>query len=139
MPSALCRVTADALDVAALLADTGAPEDGAVLLFLGIVRNHNEGRTVDHLDYHAYAPMAEATLREIVAEAQQRWEIGDVAVAHRTGTLAVGEASVAIAVAAPHRAAAYDASRYIIEELKQRVPIWKKEGYRNGDREWLAP
>lgn len=138
MATRACAITREPLDPAALLRELPAASDGAVLLFLGIVRDHNDGREVDHLDYHAYAPMAEAELRRIVDEAAEHWETGEIAVSHRVGRLEIGEASVVIAVAAPHREAAYAASRYIIEELKRRVPIWKKEGYTSGDGEWLA-
>ncbi|HEV2132217.1 MAG TPA: molybdenum cofactor biosynthesis protein MoaE [Longimicrobiaceae bacterium] len=133
-----CRVTHEPLDSAAILREVATPSDGAVLLFWGIVRDHNEGREVDHLEYQAYTEMAEAELRRIVTEAATRWETGEIAVVHRLGRLEVGEASVAIAVAAPHRAETYEASRYVIEELKRRVPIWKKEGYLDGAGEWLA-
>lgn len=132
------RVTRDPIDPAALLARAAAPSDGAVLLFLGVVRDHNEGREVGHLEYEAYAPMAERVLDEIVREAQGRWETGEISAVHRIGRLEIGEASVAIAVASPHRGDAYAASRYVIEELKKRVPIWKKEGYLEGDSEWLS-
>lgn len=138
MPRAVCRITREPLDAAALLGSVLTSADGAALLFWGVVRNHNDGREVDHLEYDAYAAMAEAVLREIVAEAQARWPVGEVAVVHRIGRLEVGEASVGIAVASPHRAEAYEASRYIIEELKRRAPIWKREGYVAGGREWLG-
>jgi molybdopterin synthase catalytic subunit len=131
------EVTRDALDASALLAGVPSASDGAVLLFWGIVRDRNEGRPVAHLEYDAYAAMAETVLREIVEEARARWAIGGAAVAHRVGRLEVGEASVAIAVASPHRAEAYAASRYVIEELKKRVPIWKREVYADGDEQWL--
>jgi molybdopterin synthase catalytic subunit len=133
-----CSITRDAIDPAALLAAVATPADGAVLLFWGVVRNQHEGRAVDHLEYDAYAPMAEAKLREIAAEAQSRWSVGVVAVVHRIGRLEIGEASVGIAVASPHRAEAYEASRYVIEELKRRVPIWKRERYVEGDHRWLG-
>ncbi len=138
MAAPYCRVTRDPLDAAAILRQVAAPSDGAVLLFWGVVRDHNEGREVDHLEYHAYAEMAEAELSRIVEEAAMRWKTGEIAVLHRLGRLEIGEASVAVAVAAPHRAETYEASRYIIEELKRRVPIWKKEGYTDGAGEWLA-
>ncbi len=131
------RVTRDPLDAAALLRDAVAPSDGAALLFWGVVRDEHGGRAVSHLEYEAYAPMAEAKLAEIAAEARARWGTGEIAVVHRVGRLEVGEASVAIVVAAPHRAEAYEASRYVIEELKQRVPVWKREGYVDGDSEWV--
>ncbi len=133
-----CRITREPLDAGALLREIVSPADGAALLFWGVVRNHNEGREVDHLHYDAYVPMAEAKLREIAGEALARWQTGDLAVIHRIGRLEVGEASVAIAVASTHRAEAYEASRYIIEELKRRVPIWKREGYTEGEGEWLG-
>ncbi len=131
-------VTTDPIDPCAFLRDVARPEDGAVLLFLGVVRNHNEGREVSHLDYEAFVPMAESTLGEIVQEAEARWDTGAIYVVHRYGRLEIGDASVAIAVAAPHRGDAYAASRYVIEELKRRVPIWKKEGYATGETEWLG-
>jgi molybdopterin synthase catalytic subunit len=137
MRSAHCRVTKAPIDTVTLLASVAAPSDGAVLLFLGIVRDHNEGAAVAHLEYEAYAAMAEAVLREILAEAQGRWAVGEIAVEHRTGRLEIGEVSVAVAVAAPHRDAAYAASRYVIDELKRRAPIWKQEAYVDGERVWL--
>jgi molybdopterin synthase catalytic subunit len=133
-----CRITREPIDTTALLQAFAAPSDGAVLLFLGVVRDRNEGRAVGHLEYDAYAEMAVAELRRIVVEARSRWAVGEIAVAHRIGRLEIGEVSVAIAVASPHRGEAYDASRYVIEELKQRVPIWKKEGYLDGTTGWLA-
>lgn len=131
-------VTTRPIDPCAFLQDVARAEDGAVLLFLGVVRNHNEGRDVDHLEYDAYVPMAEGTLDTIVREASERWDTGGIHVVHRFGRLEIGEVSVAIAVAAPHRGDAYAASRYVIEELKKRVPIWKKEGYLTGETEWLG-
>src|SRR5690606_24973992 len=95
------------------------------------------GREVSHLEYTAFSDMAERVLGQIAREARDRWETGAIAVEHRIGPLQLGEVSVAIAVASPHRDAAYQASRYIIEELKRRVPIWKREGYVDGDSEWL--
>lgn len=133
-----CRITREPIDTTALLSSCPSPSDGAVLLFVGVVRDRNEGREVGHLEYEAFAPMAERVLAQIVEEARAQWEVGTMAVEHRIGKLEIGEASVAIAVAAPHRDAAYAASRYVIEELKKRVPIWKREGYLDGEREWLA-
>lgn len=135
---ARCRITPDAIDPAALLRSVIAPADGAALLFWGVVRDHNDGRPVSHLEYQAYAPMAEAVLERIAADARERWRTGEIAIVHRVGRLEVGEASVGIVVASAHRAEAYEASRYVIEELKRRVPIWKREGYAAGPGEWLA-
>lgn len=132
-----CRVTADPIDVAALLASVPSPADGAVLLFVGVVRDENDGRSVASLEYEAYAEMAERKMREIANEARARWSVGRVALVHRVGRLDVGEASVAIAVASPHRAEAYEASRYLIEQLKRRVPVWKREGYVKGETRWV--
>ncbi|CAN5815581.1 molybdenum cofactor biosynthesis protein MoaE [soil metagenome] len=133
-----CRIISQPIDAATLLAEVATPSDGAVLLFWGVVHNENDGREVNGLEYEAYAEMAEAKLREIVAEAAQRWSVGEIAVVHRIGKLNVGQASVGIAVAAPHRAEAYEASRYVIEELKRRVPIWKREHYLDGPSAWLG-
>lgn len=137
MPDRRFRVTSEPIDTAALLAGSARPADGAALLFLGIVRNHNEGRAVAQLEYEAYAPMAEAEMERIAAEAADRWSTGAISIVHRVGLLDVGEPSVAIVVAAPHRGDVYEASRYVIEELKKRVPIWKREGYVDGPSEWL--
>ncbi|HET6764076.1 MAG TPA: molybdenum cofactor biosynthesis protein MoaE, partial [Longimicrobiaceae bacterium] len=95
------------------------------------------GRAVESLEYEAYAEMAEHVMQQIADEARQRFGTGRIAIAHRVGLLAVGEASVGIAVAAPHRGEAYEASRYVIEELKRRVPVWKREGYVDGERSWV--
>ena len=127
------------LDPSALLAETGRSANGATLLFVGTVRDTNDGRAVTGIDYTAYAAMAERELEAIASEAADRFGTPDVVIEHRTGSLELGEASVAIAVAHPRRAQAYDASRWIIEELKRRVPIWKREHYADGTREWVDP
>ena len=120
-------------------ARVGAAEDGAVLLFLGTVRDHNDGRPVERLHYDAYRDMALRELRAIAEEAAKRAGTDRIAVIHRTGTLEIGDASLAVAVSTPHRAEAFDAARWIIEEIKQRVPVWKKEHYADGKgEEWLA-
>lgn len=133
-----CRVTHDTIEPGALLQACASPGDGAVLLFLGVVRNHNEGREVGYLEYEAFAPMAERVIAQIVDEARGKWGVGAMRVVHRVGKLEIGDVSVAIVVGSPHRGDAYSASRYIIEELKKRVPIWKREGYLDGQREWLG-
>lgn len=130
-------VTTEPLDPTAILDMVGAEEDGAVLLFLGIVRDHNDGRRVSGMRYDAYVPMAEKVLWEIAAEAAARLGTDRIVVAHRIGELQIGEASVAIAVSSPHRAEAYEASRYVIEEIKTRLPVWKEEHYIEGDARWL--
>lgn len=131
------RVTADPIDANTVLAEVGTEEDGAVLTFLGTVRRTNDGKPVRGMRYDAYTEMAERTLSEIVNEAKQRFRPSRIAVVHRTGELEIGDVSVAIAVSTPHRADAFDAVRYIIEELKQRLPIWKKEHYVTGEERWL--
>jgi molybdopterin synthase catalytic subunit len=133
----LARVTTDPIDVHTVLDHVGTDEDGAVLTFLGTVRRTNEGRPVRGLRYDAYAEMAERTLTEIASEAQDRFNPSRIAVVHRTGELEIGEVSVAIAVSTPHRADAFDAVRHVIEELKKRLPVWKKEHYVTGEERWL--
>jgi molybdopterin synthase catalytic subunit len=132
-----CRVTPHAIDPRELLDDSLAPSDGAALLFWGVVRGEHGGRAVDSLEYEAYAEMAEHKMQQIADEARDRFGTGRIAIVHRVGMLSVGEASVGIAVAAPHRGEAYEASRYVIEELKRRVPVWKREGYVDGERSWV--
>jgi molybdopterin synthase catalytic subunit len=126
----MVRLTREPIDVSALSGP--APADGAVCLFLGVVRNENGGRPVRHLEYEAYEEMARPLMEEIAAEARRRWPITDVHIVHRLGRLEIGEPSVAVAVAAPHRGAAFDACRYAIDTLKATVPIWKKEFYADG-------
>ena len=125
------------IDPADVLGRVGAPEDGAVLLFLGTVRNHADGRSVDGMTYEAYERMATPVLEAIAGEAAERLGTDRVAVVHRVGELAIGDVSVAIAVSSPHRAQAYDASRYVIEEIKKRLPVWKHEHYTDGHSEWV--
>ena len=111
----------------------GRPGVGAVATFLGLVRDHHQGRQVTHLEYEAYVPLAEKALARIVSEAAGQWPDARLAIHHRIGRLAIGEASVAIVAASPHRADAYAASRYAIERIKQIVPIWKHEYFAGGD------
>ena len=124
-------------DLQSILSGLASQEDGALLLFLGVVRNHNEGRVVKGLDYEAYAAMGEEVLEEIAREAQESSGSDRILIHHRVGSLKVGEVSTVIAVATPHRQEAYQASRYIIEEIKKRLPVWKKEIYLEGDAGWV--
>src|SRR5947207_15833096 len=110
--------------------------DGAVVTFLGLVRNHNQGRSVRYLEYDAYEPLALKSFERIAVEARARWPGVKLALHHRIGRLEIGEASVAIAAASPHRANAYAACRYAIERVKQIAPIWKKE-YFDGGGVWV--
>ncbi len=135
----VAALTRRPIDPTALLERVAAPRHGAVLLFLGVVREVNDGRGVTGIEYSAYEAMAARELSAIAEEAVARFDGTDVAIEHRLGELALEEASVGIAVAHAHRGVAYDASRWIIEELKRRVPIWKREQYVDGTREWVDP
>lgn len=130
-------LTHDPLDLPALLALVQTPERGGTACFVGTVRNHHGGRQVLRLEYSAYPPMVEAECARIVAEAESRWQVG-IALRHRVGRLEVGDAAVAVVAGSAHRDAAFTACRYVIEELKRRVPIWKQEFYADGTVEWVA-
>jgi len=124
------------IDGGALLAEVSRPDSGATVLFLGTVRDHSEGKEgVTHLDYEVFAEQVEPKIAEIVTEATSRWPVLDVVVEHRSGTVRLGEASVAVAVSSAHRSDAFDVARFVIDELKQRAPIWKKEFWPGGS-EW---
>jgi molybdopterin synthase catalytic subunit len=130
-------LTADPLDLSTLVAQLSSPDHGAIASFVGTVRNHHGGREVLRLEYSAYAPMAEAECTRIVSEAESRWPVA-VALQHRIGALEIGDPAVAIAVGSAHRDEAFLACRYVIEELKRRVPIWKKEYFADGAVEWVG-
>jgi len=130
-------VVSGPIEPAQVLGLVGSDEDGAVLLFLGTVRNHAGGEAVNGITYEAYERMATPVLTEIAREAAERLGTDRLAVVHRVGELAVGDVSVAIAVSSPHRAESYDASRYVIEEIKKRLPVWKREHYTSGRSEWV--
>lgn len=132
----LIQLTREPLDHEALVAAVNHPSVGGIVVFEGVVRDNARGKQVRYLEYDVYPEMAEQQIRTIVAEAQQRWGVERIAVAHRFGRLEIGEASVIIVVAAPHRGEAFDACRYIIDTLKTTVPIWKKEVATNGE-EWV--
>jgi molybdopterin synthase catalytic subunit len=124
------------IDAAGLVAEVGRPDSGATVLFLGTVRDHSDlAENVTHLEYEVYAGVVETSIREIVDEASAKWSLLSVAVEHRSGVVNLGEASVAVAVATGHRADAFEAARFIIDELKTRAPIWKKEHWPDG-AEW---
>jgi len=131
-------ITSEIIDAAGLIAEVGDPSAGATVLFLGTVRNHSEGKTgVTHLDYEAYPDVVVAKIEELVGAAASQWELQAVVVEHRVGRVFVGESSVAVAVSAEHREAAFNAGRFLIDELKARAPIWKKEHWPGG-AEWVA-
>lgn len=127
-------IVREPIDLAALSAT--APEDGALCLFTGVVRNHNAGRPVLYLEYEGYEEMAESVFAEIAAEARERFGVTRVDIVHRLGRMEIGEASVAVAAASPHRKEAFEACRFAIDTLKHKAPIWKKEFYADGSS-WL--
>jgi molybdopterin synthase catalytic subunit len=134
MPAAArFAVTSAALDPAAAVAAVARDSDGAVTSFVGLVRDHNAGKRVLWLDYEAFEPLAVKAFARIAAEAAERWPGAQLAIHHRTGRVAIGEASVSIAAASPHRADAFAACRYAIERVKQIAPIWKHEHFEGGE------
>jgi molybdopterin synthase catalytic subunit len=130
-------ISTQPLDVAAVIAEAEDDDAGAVASFVGTVRRHSRGRTVLHLEYEAFEEMAEPMLRELAAELTAKHGLSKVAIHHRIGRVEIGEPSVAIAVSAPHRAAALDACKEAIDTLKETIPLWKKEYYEGGE-EWLG-
>ncbi|HBU57156.1 MAG TPA: hypothetical protein DEB33_05330 [Gemmatimonadetes bacterium] len=132
-----CHVGPEEIDSTKLLSRVGSDEDGAAILFIGVVRNHADGRPVSGMRYDSYVEMSQQELKSIAAEAAERLGTDRLAVEHRTGELQIGEISVAIAVSSPHRAESFDATRYIIEEIKKRLPVWKKEYYEDGTDSWV--
>jgi molybdopterin synthase catalytic subunit len=135
----MIQLTRDPIDAAALTDEVRRPECGAVVIFLGTVREVTDGQATVALDYDAYTSMAEKKLQEIEQETRQRWPVGEVALVHRLGHLEVGAISVVAAVSCPHRAQAFEACRYAIDRLKEMVPIWKKENWADGRSEWVHP
>ena len=136
METPLLAIGPDALALEPLVSAVSAESDGvdgAIVTFLGLVRNHNQGRRVQYLEYDAYAPLALNTFARIATEVREKWKGVRLALHHRTGRLEIGEASVAIVAASPHRADAYAACRYAIERVKQIAPIWKREFFDGGD------
>lgn len=121
------RVTDRPISADRLARSVASPRAGAIATFEGVVRDHHGGKSVAFLVYEAYAPMAEKILQQIASEAARRWRIEAVAVHHRTGRLGIGEVSVAIAVSSAHRGEAFEALRYVIDTIKERAPIWKRE------------
>jgi molybdopterin synthase catalytic subunit len=127
------QVTADPLNAEAIVASVSSSRCGAVATFVGLVRDHNGGRRVEWLDYEAYPALAVKTFERIGSEAAARWPSVTLAIHHRVGRIAIGESSVVIAAAAPHRADAFAACRYAIERVKQIAPVWKHEHFEGGD------
>jgi len=134
----MLHLTRQPIDVGRLLAAVAGSERGGTACFIGTVRDHQDGRSVVRLEYSAYEPMAEQECAAIVAEAVARWPVR-VALEHRLGELAIGDAAVVVIASSAHRAPAFEACRYVIEEAKRRVPVWKKEHFADGVIEWVDP
>lgn len=135
----MIRLTQDAIDLAPLITAAQQPAAGAVVAFLGVTREFTDGRQTVALDYEAYGEMAERELARLEAVARERWPLVECCLAHRTGRVPLAEASVAVVVSAAHRAAAFEAARWLIDELKASVPIWKRERWADGREEWVHP
>ena len=128
----LIRVTPDELNTVEAIRAVGSPAAGAINVFLGVVRDNNLGRKVQYLEYDAYPSMAEKVMRELAEEAKERFGLENCAVLHRTGRLEIGEASLLIAVSCGHRAKSFEAGHWLVDEIKKRVPVWKKEVWEDG-------
>ena len=135
----MIELTRDPIDIAAVTDAVRGPESGAVVLFLGTVREMTGDKRTLRLGYDAYMAMAEAKMAELAAEARRRWPLSEVRLVHRLGLLELGEVSVAVAVSSPHRADAFEAARWLIDTLKDVVPIWKQEHWADGATEWVHP
>ena len=135
----MIRLTHDPIDSATVLAEVASHQAGAVVLFLGTTREMTGGRRTESLDYECYPEMAEKKLAELESEARRQWPLVECSIVHRLGHVGLGEASVAIAVSSPHRDAAFAAGKWLIDTMKQVVPIWKKENWADGTTEWVHP
>jgi molybdopterin synthase catalytic subunit len=135
----MVSLTDQPIDTASLLAQLHSPQAGAVVMFLGTARQFTRGRETAALDYECYADMARRKLHELEAEARRRWPLVECAVVHRVGRVELGEPSVAVAVSTPHRGEAFEAGRWLIDTLKETVPIWKREQWADGSTEWVHP
>lgn len=135
----MIRLTREVIDYQTLTQGVRSHQAGAVLLFLGTVRELTDGRQTVALDYEGYPEMAIAQLEQLEVAAREKWQLTDVAIEHRLGHLELGEISVAVAVSSPHREQAFLAGKFLIDELKVRVPIWKQENWADGTTEWVHP
>jgi molybdopterin synthase catalytic subunit len=133
------KITGEEIELGDVIRAVEAGDAGAIVHFLGVVRNNTEGREVSYLEYEAYPPMAEKKMAEIAQEIHEKWGLDRVAMIHRVGRLEIGEVSVAVAVASPHRKEAFEACHYAMNRLKQIVPIWKREVWVDGEEEWVKP
>ncbi|MBI2916897.1 MAG: molybdenum cofactor biosynthesis protein MoaE [Chloroflexi bacterium] len=134
----MVEVSTKPLNPLLLIERTKRSRDGAVVTFVGVVRDNSDGHRVLFLDYEAYKEMAEAKLQEIVDEIKQRWELEDVSIYHRLGRLKIGEASLVVVVCSPHRKPAFEACAYAVDRIKDMVPIWKKEIFAEGGERWVG-
>jgi molybdopterin synthase catalytic subunit len=132
-------LTNQPIDTSAVLASVSSSDAGAVVLFLGTTREFTSGRRTASLDYECYPEMAEKKLAELEAEARRRWPLVGCAIVHRLGRLELGETSIAIAVSSPHRQVAFEAGKWLIDTIKEVVPIWKCENWADGTSEWVHP
>jgi molybdopterin synthase catalytic subunit len=130
------HITSQKIPVEHYLAQVNQTETGAVVTFLGLVRDHNKGKKVTGLKYEAYESMAEKVIHGILEDAITKWQLHDAICVHRTGEITIGDAAVFILTASSHRAEAYEANRYILDRVKYEAPIWKKEFFANGKVEW---
>jgi molybdopterin synthase catalytic subunit len=135
----MVSLTNEPIDATAVLERVASHHAGAVVLFLGTTREFTRERRTESLDYECYPAMAEKRMSELEAEAREKWPIVECAIVHRVGHLGLGEASVAIAVSSPHRRDAFEAGQWLIDRLKEVVPIWKKENWADGTSEWVHP
>ena len=135
----MIAITESSIDIEALLAEISTPDAGAVVLFLGTTRRTTDGRQTESLDYECYEEMAVRKLTSLESEARQRWPLLNCGIIHRIGHLEIGQASVAVAVSTAHRQAAFEAGKWLIDTLKEVVPIWKKENWADGSSEWVHP
>ena len=135
----MIQLVHEPIDHAALIEQVRSNRAGAVVLFLGTVRELTDGRETESLDYEAYPEMARSKLAELETETRQRCSVTELAVVHRLGHLELGEISVAVAVSSPHRATAFEAGWYFIDRIKEVVPIWKQENWKDGTSQWVHP
>lgn len=135
----MIQIVSHPIDAQAVLAAVASPQAGATVLFLGTTRQFTGDRETASLDYECFAEMAEQKLRDLADEAQRKWPLTACAIVHRVGHVDIGEASVAVAVSSAHRQCAFEAGQWLIDTLKQVVPIWKKENWADGTTEWVHP
>ena len=133
----MINITSDPLDPDSITEVVRKNSNGAIITFLGTTRDSTDGKRVNYLEYEAYQPMAQDMIRQIFDEVKERWEIEDLAMSHRLGKVDIGEISMVVAIASPHRKQAFEAGQYSIDRIKEIVPIWKKEFFDDGE-EWVG-